>query len=102
KGPLVWKLHRQKNMIRVTDWGPSGIIEGTKLDEDLYKKTGQIICPVRPYSQTGHPRLPLPTKTGVLQFWTSTALIPVNRINTSDDRHNGLPNFLIIRSYDAR
>jgi hypothetical protein len=98
KGPVVWELHHRRNMIRVTDWGPSGIIETTKLDEDLYKKTGQIISPVRQHPQPGQPKLSLPTETGILQFWTSAALIPVGRTNTRDYRHNDPPTFNMMRS----
>ncbi|CZR68017.1 related to tol protein, partial [Phialocephala subalpina] len=98
KGPILWDLFHtmyDHNMDRVRDWEPSGIIETTNLDKELYEKTGKIISPVRQHPHPEQPKLSLLIDTGVLQFWTSSALLLVSR--TEDENANGLPTFGIMK-----
>lgn len=97
KGSILWELLHDTNKDRITGWESSGIIETTQLDEELYEKTGKIISPVRRNPHPEHPEVLLFADTGVLQFWTSSALIVVSRTeSTKESPHNGLPAFDIM------
>lgn len=96
KSPITWNLLHDMARDRVTGWETSGIIETTPLDEELHEKTGKAISPVRKHPNHGQSEVVLHPDTGILQFWTSSALIPVSRTELARESHHDLPMFEIM------
>jgi hypothetical protein len=109
KGPVQWNiLQMAGDNGRVSDWGASGIIQDSELDEELRRKAGRTVTPVRQHPEHDNLNQPPVSDSGVLQFWTSSAHVSVSRqeaIGTIGTRthghyywlHEGLPTFEILK-----